>query len=170
MDSTRPIEGVVATPLCRIGYDHDMITARSPIGVLRARIFRGPLRMLWLTLLTIGLVYAHGASAESSPHHSTGASTPVLSTSHAPADSREISYGETQSSKADELAEDSSTHPAEQCMPGQSQQGAAVQVLCSGVLSHRSCHGRALQQSPLTANRVDRPASAIPSGPAVLRI
>ncbi|WP_162688540.1 MULTISPECIES: hypothetical protein [unclassified Streptomyces] len=148
-----------------------MITARSPIGVLRTQVSTGPLRALWLTLLMLGLVYSHGVSAENSPHHSTGPSMAVSNSSHAPADTVEISQAAVQSpAVVNEVAAESSEHPAEQCMPGQSQQGAAAQIACSDVLGDGMCCGQVSHQSPATGNRANSPSSAASRGPAVLRI
>lgn len=154
-----------------IGYDHDMITARSPIGVLRAQVSTGPLRALWLTLLMMGLVYAHGVSTENSPHHPSGLSVAVLNTSHTSADTGAISQGTVQSTAmADEVASDTSEHPAEQCMPGQSQQGTAAPMACPGVLGDGMRCGQVLHQSPAVGNPAGCPSSAPSRGPAVLRI
>lgn len=148
-----------------------MITARSPIGVLRAQVSTGPLRALWLTLLMLGLVYAHGVSAENSPYHSTGLSMAVLNSSHPSADPDEISQGAVQSTAvADEVAAKTSEHPAEQCMPGQSQQGAAAQIACSDVPGYNTRCAQASPQYPVAGNGANCPSSAASRGPAVLRI
>lgn len=153
-----------------IGYDHDMITAQSPIGVLRAQVSTGPLRTLWLTLLMMGLVYAHGVSTENSPHYSSGLPVAALNTSHAAADTDAILQGAVQSTAmGDEATTDRSDHPAEQCMPGQSQQGAAAPITCPSADDGMLC-GQVLHQSPVAGNPPSCPSSAPSRGPTVLRI
>ncbi|WP_327251461.1 hypothetical protein [Streptomyces sp. NBC_01244] len=150
-----------------------MITARSPIGVLRARVSTGPLRALWLTLLMLGLVYAHGVSAENSPHHSTGPSMALLNSSHTPADTGEISQSVAFESTAvaDEVATKTSEHPAEQCMPGQSLQGAATpQITCPDVLGYDVRCDRVSPKVPAADGRANRPPSAASRESAVLQI
>ncbi|MBT2492902.1 hypothetical protein J7E96_31210 [Streptomyces sp. ISL-96] len=150
-----------------------MITARSPIGVLRARASRGPLHMLWLTLLMVGLVYAHGVSAESAAHHLPN-SGPVSATTsgHAPADPANSSLGMAQPLEgADEEHDgEGSSHPAEECMPGQPQQSAPQQAPCSGVLGESPLGSQVPHRSVVAVGRtIDAPlATARATG--ILRI
>ncbi|WP_328738846.1 hypothetical protein OHA91_06945 [Streptomyces erythrochromogenes] len=96
-----------------------MITARSSSGVPRIRGNRSPLVLLWLTLLLIGLLDAHGIGTDRggvhhAPSASTSTSTSVSSTAAVAA-----------SSQAPVSGADGSTHPAEQCMPGRSDRSTA---------------------------------------------
>ncbi|MFJ2594258.1 hypothetical protein [Streptomyces erythrochromogenes] len=92
-----------------------MITARSSSGVPRIRGNRSPLVLLWLTLLLIGLLDAHGIGTDrGGMHHAPSASTSVSSAAAVAA-----------SSQAAASVVDGSTHPAEQCMPGRSDRGTA---------------------------------------------
>ncbi|GLF95870.1 hypothetical protein [Streptomyces yaizuensis] len=59
-----------------------MITARSPFGVPRTRVFRGPLHIVWLAVLALGLVFAHGLNRESPVHHFTTASFSAMNSGH----------------------------------------------------------------------------------------
>ncbi|MFF3720875.1 hypothetical protein ACFYYM_00690 [Streptomyces erythrochromogenes] len=85
-----------------------MITARSSSGVPRIRGNRGPLALLWLAPLLIGLLDAHGIGSGSGYGH------------HAPSASVTAASSQAVASLAD-----GSTHPAEQCMPGRSDRGTA---------------------------------------------
>ncbi|MFI5618677.1 hypothetical protein [Streptomyces sp. NPDC051567] len=168
-----------------------MITARSPIGVLRTRIARGPLRMLWLTLLLTGLVYAHGVDTRTTSHHSgDAASVSAYASSHvsAPAlGSASPSLSPTGTGASYAVADSSGTHssgahssgahsaarPAEHCMPGQSEQGSTVQAPGPGPLARpgsASCGHAPAPSLPPAAGRVDSPVPAIPDGPGLLRI
>ncbi|WP_060179247.1 hypothetical protein [Streptomyces sp. IMTB 1903] len=88
-----------------------MITARSSSGVPRIRGNRSPLVLLWLTLLLVGLLNAHGTGAGGDMHH-------------APSD-RSASAAAVASAPARAFDADRSTHPSEQCMPGRSDRGTA---------------------------------------------
>ncbi|MFJ9940146.1 hypothetical protein [Streptomyces erythrochromogenes] len=88
-----------------------MITARSASGVPRIRGNRSPLVLLWLTLLLIGLLDAHGIGTDrGGVHHASSASVTAAS-------SQALVSG------AD--GTDGSTHPPEQCTPGRSDRGTA---------------------------------------------
>ncbi|MFJ6777739.1 hypothetical protein [Streptomyces yangpuensis] len=88
-----------------------MITARSSTGVPRIRGSRSPLVLLWLGLLLIGLLDAHGVGTErGGAHHTTALSSAAAATA---------------SSQAPVFGADSSTHPSEQCVPGRSDRGTA---------------------------------------------
>ncbi|MER7043844.1 hypothetical protein ABT391_02875 [Streptomyces jumonjinensis] len=67
-----------------------MITARSPLGVLRTRGFRRPLHIMWLTLLALGLMYAHGIGGENSAHHLSSAAFSSIDSGHSPTGSGRI--------------------------------------------------------------------------------
>ncbi|MCP3820877.1 hypothetical protein NLX86_23110 [Streptomyces sp. A3M-1-3] len=150
-----------------------MITARSPFGVLRARTSRGPLRMLWLTLLMVGLVYAHGVSAESAAHHlSSSASFSALTSGSMSADPVDSSTETAQSpaGAGEEHDEEDPAQPAEECMPGQPQQGAALQVPCSGVLGDSALGGQVPHRSPVADGRTDGLPLAGARATGILRI
>ncbi|MFD5623552.1 hypothetical protein [Streptomyces yangpuensis] len=91
-----------------------MITARSSTGVPRIRGSRSPLVLLWLALLLIGLLDAHGIGTERGGSHHAAAPSSVSSVAAA-----------TASSQASVLGADSSVHPSEQCVPGRSDRGTA---------------------------------------------
>ncbi|MEV6676530.1 hypothetical protein AB0N09_06610 [Streptomyces erythrochromogenes] len=84
-----------------------MITARSSCGVPRIRGNRGPLVLLWLALLLIGLLDAHGIGSGSGYGH------------HA-APSASVTAAPSQAVASVTSVVDGSTHPAEQCVPGRS--------------------------------------------------
>ncbi|MFJ9766997.1 hypothetical protein ACIRUY_24570 [Streptomyces erythrochromogenes] len=85
-----------------------MITARSSSGVPRIRGNRNPLVLLWLALLLVGVLDAHGIAAGSGyGHHASPASVTAAS-------------AQTLLAGAD-----GSTHPAEHCVPGRSDRGTA---------------------------------------------
>ncbi|MFC9812352.1 hypothetical protein ACFVJM_09835 [Streptomyces virginiae] len=84
-----------------------MITARSSSRAPRIRGARSPLVLLWLALLLLGLLDAHGIGTESGDlHHAPSAASAVSS--------QAVVFGVV-----------TSTHPAEQCMPGRSDRGTA---------------------------------------------
>lgn len=150
-----------------------MITARSPIGVLRARASHGPLQLLWLTLLLAALVYAHGVSTESAAHHlSNGGSVSAATSGHAATDAADPSIGTAQSldGAGEGHGGEGSSHPAEQCMPGQPQQGASLQVPCSGVLGNTSLGGQVPHRSVVADGRASAPLLANARATAILRI
>ncbi|ANW19420.1 hypothetical protein [Streptomyces clavuligerus] len=66
-----------------------MITDRSPFGVPRPRVFRGPLHIVWLSVLTLALVFAHGVNRESPAHHFATASFSLMNSGHSTADGPE---------------------------------------------------------------------------------
>ncbi|MFJ9937158.1 hypothetical protein ACIRSJ_29045 [Streptomyces virginiae] len=85
-----------------------MITARSSSRVPRIRGCRSPLVLLWLALLLLGLLDAHGIGAGSGDlHHAPSAAASAVS-------SQAVVFGAV-----------TSAHPAEQCMPGRSDRGTA---------------------------------------------
>ncbi|MFJ9545798.1 hypothetical protein [Streptomyces erythrochromogenes] len=85
-----------------------MITARSASGAARIRGNRSPLVLLWLTLLLIGLLDAHGIGTDrGGVHHASSASVTAAS------------------SQALASGADGSPHPAEECTPGRSDRGTA---------------------------------------------
>ncbi|MFH9612907.1 hypothetical protein ACH4MM_03905 [Streptomyces pratensis] len=150
-----------------------MITARSPIGVLRTRASRGPLHILWLALLMVGLLYAHGGSSDSTVHHlSSSGLVAAVTSGHAAADNANLSPGMAEPfiEAGAEHPGESSSHPGEECMPGQPQQGASLQVPCTGVVSHGALEGQVAHRSVVT----DGEASGLPAADArttgVLRI
>ncbi|TLQ42194.1 hypothetical protein [Streptomyces marianii] len=139
-----------------------MITARSPIGVPRAGNSRGPLHMLWLALLIVGLVYAHGVSTESAAHHlSNGASfsasmSPLaFDGPAAPLGEPSPTAGGEEHDSAPHPAEehDSAPHPAEDCMPVQPQQGAPLHTPCASVSGDTALADHAQYRSLLAEGR-----------------
>lgn len=130
-----------------------MITARSLIAVLRTRAFRGPLYVLWPALLVSGLVYAHGVSVESAAHHLPNSGSSSATTSrHGPADPAGASWGTTQFldevDEADEVHDgERASHPSQECMPVQPQQGAALQAPCPGTLGEITLGSQAPRHS-----------------------
>ncbi|THA82223.1 hypothetical protein [Streptomyces sp. A0592] len=92
-----------------------MITARSSSGVPRIRGHRSPPVLLWLALLLIGLLDAHGIGDRGGVHRTPPASASSVSSAAAV----------TVSPQALVAGTDGSTHPAEQCMPDRSDRGTA---------------------------------------------
>ncbi|MDI9883703.1 hypothetical protein QMZ92_04635 [Streptomyces sp. HNM0645] len=129
-----------------------MITARSPIGVPRAGNSRGPLHMLWLALLIVGLVYAHGVSTESAAHHLSNGTSFSVSMSHLALDGPAAPLGEPSPAAGGE-ERDSAPHPAEDCMPVQPQQGAPLHTPCVSVSGHTALADHAQYRSLLAEGR-----------------
>ncbi|AQT75458.1 hypothetical protein B1K54_30870 [Streptomyces sp. fd1-xmd] len=69
--------------------------------------------LLWLTLLLVGLLNAHGTGAGGGDTH------------HAPSDRSASASAVAASAPARAFDADRSTHPSEQCMPGRSDRGTA---------------------------------------------
>ncbi|MEU5401246.1 hypothetical protein ABZ348_18365 [Streptomyces sp. NPDC005963] len=132
-----------------------MITARSPIGVLRPATFRGPLHFLWLTLLVLGLLSAHGTNAEGITHHPTStafltvnAGQPVTdaptvkgesgSTSHQRAVDGALGASTDGARASGEVHTGGSVHHIEQCMPTQPQLTPSSHLPCPAALTQSS--------------------------------
>lgn len=150
-----------------------MVTARSLIAVLRTRAFRGPLYVLWPALLVSGLVYAHGVSVESAAHHLPNSGSSSAATSrHGPADPAGASWGTTQFlDEADEAHDgERASHPSQECMPVQPQQGAAPQTPCPGTLGEITLGSQVPRHSAAAVGRAT--GAFLPSARAtgILRI
>ncbi|MCJ1676348.1 hypothetical protein MTF65_03060 [Streptomyces sp. APSN-46.1] len=99
-----------------------MVTARSSSGTLRTRSSAGSLRVLWVAMLLFTFLYTHGASTEAVTGHinATAAAPVAVAVAHAhaaddaPLDHRHHGGGH------------GTSHPAEQCVPGQPQQSPTV--------------------------------------------
>ncbi|GAA0942556.1 hypothetical protein GCM10009575_058950 [Streptomyces rhizosphaericus] len=149
------------------GYDHGMVTAWLRSGMLRPRS-AGPLRLLWLAVLVLGVLVTHGASAESAQGHAmVGTTAPA----HASAVMQEghtsgaggggaVASASPDAAAADGQHEgDGSPHPAEGCVSGQPQQDL---YLAAPSLSTR---GRVPMTHPFAWGKPDpfRSKSAVPS-------
>lgn len=113
-------------------YGRGMVTAWSRSGAPRFRLSAGSRRLLVVAMLLFGLVYAHGVHAEGVVGHLTSASTTTSATAHGHG-----SGGETGAIVQDSHAvpaeaaehhegEHDSSHPTQECLPGQPQQSPAM--------------------------------------------
>jgi hypothetical protein len=113
-----------------------MVTARLPLGMVWARSSAGPLRVLWLAALLFGVLAMHGASAESATSH-LSISGVILATGPIQDHADEESAGdiaaytvlEAEASDHHDGGHEPS-HPAQECVSGQPQQGAGLSVPC----------------------------------------
>lgn len=115
-----------------------MVTAWSPSGKPRTRFSAGPLRVLWLAALLFGFLYSHGVSAESAAGHQTAgavASSAHPAHSHAAGEQARVTAGHNDDGQEP-------THPAEECVSGQPQQGPAWSApLLTPAVGHLPCDG-----------------------------
>ncbi|MEU9378101.1 hypothetical protein AB0D94_30680 [Streptomyces sp. NPDC048255] len=106
-----------------------MVTAWSSSGMLRTRSSAGSLRVLWVAMLVFTFLYTHGASTEGVTGHinATAASPVAVAHAHvaddAPLDLQHHGGHGT-------------SHPAEQCVPGQPQQSPTVDAPAVCVIVH----------------------------------
>ncbi|GAA1415151.1 hypothetical protein GCM10009601_04240 [Streptomyces thermospinosisporus] len=144
-----------------------MVTAWSSWRMDRTRFGAGPLlRVLALAVLLFGVLVSHGAYVETANGHlSTSASTPAALSAddirHAGAESGTRFTAEAAGHHGDH----ESSHPGEQCVSGQPQQGPALAAPCFAA-SIRESNGAH------DASVVRVPASGGPMGgasPAALR-
>ncbi|MFJ8232918.1 hypothetical protein ACIQ9E_23705 [Streptomyces sp. NPDC094448] len=109
-----------------------MITERPAADMPRSSELRGPWHLVWLALLVLGLVFAHGVNQESpfahiagaaataeSPGHFPSAATAERAAAVPPAPRAAAAFFGTHAGLS--AHSDGSAHPAEQCMPGQPQ-------------------------------------------------
>ncbi|UQA91067.1 hypothetical protein [Streptomyces halobius] len=116
-----------------------MVTAWSPSSMLRARSSAGPLRLLWLAALLLGVLFTHGVSVESAEGHTTaGITAPVYAAAvNHEGQTGEAGHGDdvAYTSPALVAADDrhdgeGSSHPAEECLSGQPHQGPDLAAPC----------------------------------------
>ncbi|MER6911318.1 hypothetical protein ABT354_06570 [Streptomyces sp. NPDC000594] len=150
-----------------------MITARSPFGVPRPRAFRGPLHIVWLALLVLGLAFAHGVNSESAAHHLASAvpsssavphsAAPATGTGTAGLPGPEVPHAATASHDPTAPHQDTapydahalmaahsdgSVHPAERCMPGQPQLSGGTGTPAPEAVTARSGRDRTTGTAP----------------------
>lgn len=106
-----------------------MVTARHRPVLLWTRTPAGPLRVLCLTALLLGVAYTHGANAESAETHAMAAT--AQGHSH-------VQVGQDHASMAGEDGErhgdEDSSHPTEGCVAGQPPHGPDLTAPCSSPL------------------------------------
>ncbi|MEU0680139.1 MULTISPECIES: hypothetical protein [Streptomyces] len=115
-----------------------MVTNWSPRGAQWTRPWAGLLRLFGLATLLFGLVYAHSVSTEGIAGHINAS---------AAATSQDVANGQSTTTVVDAAqgakvaAPDSHhddhapTHPAQECTPGQPQQGVTLGAPCPAPLS-----------------------------------
>lgn len=110
-----------------------MVSAWSRSGLVRPRISAGPPGLLWLAALLLSIAFTHGVSAESAEGHMTAGVPPVhasTGTQEAHASgaghSVEVAYTSLEIAAVEDRHDghgDGSSHPAQECVSGQPQQG-----------------------------------------------
>lgn len=111
-----------------------MITAWSPPGAPRARSSAVSRRLMLVTMLLFGLVFAHGISAEGASGHVVRADIAASETAGAHGSGAEpgTAVHGTHAGSAEDTEghqdEHGSSHPALECLPGQPQQGPAMEA------------------------------------------
>ncbi|WP_327582280.1 hypothetical protein OHA25_40990 [Nonomuraea sp. NBC_00507] len=145
-----------------------MVTAWSRSGLLRARISAGPLGLLWLAALLLGILFTHGLSAGGAKGHLTaGVTAPAYASAgthqghtSGAAHSDDVAYPSLQGMAAEDRHDgDGSSHPAQQCVSGQPPQGPDMAAPCLAALYWApATHAYAVGKSGPS-----RPESVVPS-------
>lgn len=121
-----------------------MVTAWSPSVMTWCRPSRRPLRVLWVAALLLGLVYAHGVSAEGVAGHlafgavDQGAPVSQADARTASVAAEEMSDGGVESRDDHHNGNHDSSHPVHECLVGQPQYGSGWVAPCPAVLSRAS--------------------------------
>ncbi|MBO8191855.1 hypothetical protein ITI46_09225 [Streptomyces oryzae] len=141
-----------------------MVTARSALSMLRVRSHRaGPLRLLWLAVLLLGLLYTHGVSAESAAGHIDPVSvSPAAQMSSGEAEVHGASAEGVPGTSAEHAVEAAgcdehdggheTAHPAQDCVSVQPEPAGELPSPCLAPLD--------AVQSPLLHKALGRPGSA----------
>jgi hypothetical protein len=123
-----------------------VVTNWSPRGVQRTRPWAALLHLFGLATLLFGLVYAHSVSTEGIAGHINATAT---TTSQGVVDSQATALAldaeraletEPLDSHPDDHAP---SHPAQECTPGQPQQGVTFGAPCPSPLSEELSHSKA---------------------------
>lgn len=105
---------------------------------------RRPLRVLWVAALLLGLVYAHGVSAEGVAGHlafgavDQGATVSQGDTGTASVAAEKMSDGGVESQGGHRNGNHDSSHPAHECLVGQPQYGSVWVAPCPAMFSRAS--------------------------------
>lgn len=142
-----------------------MVTAPPMFSVLRVRSHRaGPLRLLCLAVLLLGLVYTHGVSRESAAGHLS----PVSATLSAEAFADDGEPGASVQPPAEGAARGEhgggheGPHPAQDCVSSQPEHGAELPAPCLAPLD------AAHVTQPLTASGTAGPARSVVASPPLM--
>ncbi|MER5930058.1 hypothetical protein [Streptomyces sp. NPDC002054] len=143
-----------------------MVTAGPPSRMPRVRTPAGPLRVWGLAVVLFAFLYGHGVSIEGAVGHlDSTASAPAVAVFHghqsglAAADPDPHHGGDP----------GAASHPAQECVPGQPQQGPALDAPAAGLLVPAPAPPRCGPGARPSA--ADGRATAAPPGsPTVLRI
>ncbi|MEV0598912.1 DUF6153 family protein [Streptomyces sp. NPDC050315] len=137
-----------------------MVTALRTSTPLRARPqSAGLLRVFWLAVLLLGLLYTHGVSGESAAaHNASGVTAAASSTAPAAHESDPTHHHD----------EDGTGHTADHCASGQPPNGADLPTPCTTPLDNTPlAHTRT---PAVTRTTEDGTASAGRRDPAILRV
>lgn len=113
------------------GYDHGMVTARSPFGTPGARRRAGAARVLWLGALLLTLLFAHGMGVEGQAGH---VSPVAVTSSVLAADAHAKAHAKARASDRPQDAHhgthdapgDGDDHPGGECLSAQPQDPTPV--------------------------------------------
>lgn len=125
-------------------YCHDMVTACPPSAMAWCRPSRWPPRVLWVAALLLGLVYAHGVSAEGVAGHlafgavEQSATVSQGDTGTASAAVEKASGGGVEAPGDHRNGDHDSSHPAHECLVGQPQYGSVGAAPCPAIFSRAS--------------------------------
>lgn len=155
-----------------------MITAWLPLSGPRRRSPGAPRRLLLVAMLLFGLVYAHGASTEGVTQHLASPKMAVSAEADAHGAGGETKpvVHEAQADSADANGnhdgDHGSSHPAQECLPGQPQQGPALDAPCLSTLPDETALASGvLPDAVARGERVAAPPSLRDAtGSAILRI
>lgn len=114
-----------------------MVTAWPRSSMLRTRTSAGPLPLLWLAVLLLGIMFTHGMNAESAEGHVTVGVAAPLSASAGTHEGHTVGAGkdDAYASPEVETSEDrhdgeGSAHPGQECVSGQPQQALDLAAPC----------------------------------------
>ncbi|WP_431046041.1 DUF6153 family protein [Streptomyces sp. P1-3] len=138
-----------------------MVTARPPSSLLRARrTSAGPVRVVWLAALLLGLLYTHGLSGESVAGHMAAGSSVTAASTHTARTHAEVG-GTAVAAVADHPEprlgpghhdHEESGHAAPDCLSGKPQHGIDLPMPCAAppaaVPSAPAHHGAVMRRGP----------------------
>jgi len=113
-----------------------MVTARSLCGVPRLRSSAGSRHLLLVAMLLFAIVYGHGVSAEGVVGHLAPANAPAAASAGAqgadgePGTVVQDGHAAPGAKTGHRDHEHGSSHPMQECVPGQPQQGPGVEAPC----------------------------------------
>ncbi|MGO4754658.1 hypothetical protein AB4212_39670 [Streptomyces sp. 2MCAF27] len=143
-----------------------------------ARSSAGPRRLLWVAAILLGLVYAHGVSADAiAGHLAPRAATSVTAVEHSGASGSGVTGGTVYVLSEDAVPDhhhdghEAASHPAHGCVLGQPQQTPDLNAPTPAPLDRqKTCRQQSLGEPGLTVTTSAEPSPRGSTGSAALRI